>query len=265
MEAVSYNTIIQGTRTHICCDGWWVWLEWCVMTCLEDFNFLLNSCACMKKQVILNSGYRTNKLSFQTLSQLRGRSMFLLAVGRLLCTTLKQQTLQGIDPSLLTTSSVFWSLWNFLVGFEVGKNTEVELTLSLFLFPLGSSIDPAPTNAMVLMCGVKIAWVPTLTQWTSNTSRSNNKKVCPLNVDQMRVPVFWGCPLWAMVCWMNTRSVCRICQINFNSERIWAVNTQEIAWLVLAWSVIQGAAGGGWGSRGTGGKENVSRKWNYLF
>lgn len=51
--------------------------------------------------------------------------------------------------------------------------------------------------------------------------------------------VFWGCPSWAMVCWMNTRSVCRICQINFKSERIWAVNTQEIALLAWARSVIQ--------------------------
>lgn len=60
-----------------------------------------------------------------------------------------------------------------------------------------------------------------------------------LTTIKMSSLVFWGCPSWAMVCWMNTRSVCRICQINFKSERIWAVNTQEIALLAWPWSVIQ--------------------------
>lgn len=62
---------------------------------------------------------------------------------------------------------------------------------------------------------------------------------------KMKAAVFGGCDLWAMACWKNTRSVCRICQINFNSGRIWAVNTQEIAGLVWAWSVIQEVGGGG--------------------
>lgn len=44
------------------------------------------------------------------------------------------------------------------------------------------------------MCEVKIALVPTLAQWTSNTSRSNNKKVCPLNADQNEGPGLLGVP-----------------------------------------------------------------------
>ena len=62
---------------------------------------------------------------------------------------------------------------------------------------------------------------------------------------------------------MNTRSVCRICQINFNSERILAVNTQEIAWLGHDQS-FKGLKGEDEAAEETGGEQNVSRKWNYL-
>lgn len=90
------------------------------------------------------------------------------------------------------------------------------------------------------MCEVKIAWVQHRLNERPIQARVITKKFALSTQIKMRVPVFWGCSLWAMVCWMNTRSVSRICQINFNSERIWDVNTQEIAWLVWAWSVIQG-------------------------
>lgn len=132
----------------------------------------------------------------------------------------------------------------FPCGFWGRRNTKVELTFC-FSISYGEFHWSGPTNTKVLMFEVKIAWVQHWLNEQPIQARVITKKFALLTPIKMRVLVFWGCPLWALVCWMNTRSVCRICQINFNSERIWAVNTQEIAWLVWAWSVIQGVAGGG--------------------
>lgn len=146
----------------------------------------------------------------------------------------------NIDLPQLTTA-VFSGLWNFLVGLEgrERKNSKGKIKFRFFFFQWEFHWSDH-TNTKILTAESrgkkKIARVPKL---APIHSRVITNIFAPLTPIKMSGLVFWGCPSWAMVCWMNTRSVCRICQINFNSERIWAVNTQEIALLVWAWSVIQ--------------------------
>lgn len=137
----------------------------------------------------------------------------------------------------------------FPCGFWGRKNTKVELTFFFFLREV--PLIPPYKYEGIDVWGQNCLG-PTLDQWTSSTSQSNNKKVCPLNADQNEGPgLSGGCRSWAMVCWTNTRSVCRICQINFNSERIWAINTQEIAWLGhdQSFKRFEGGGGGDGGDR----------------
>lgn len=147
----------------------------------------------------------------------------------------------NIDLSQLTTP-VFSGLWNFLVGLEgrERKNSKGKIKFRFFFFQWEFHwSDHTNTKILTAESGEREKKNCQGPKACSNTFQSKNKYICPLNTDQNERPSLLGCPSWAMVCWMNTRSVCRICQINFNSERIWAVNTQEIALLVWAWSVIQ--------------------------
>lgn len=130
------------------------------------------------------------------------------------------------------------SLWVWKVG--GGRSTKGKIKFRFFFFSCGIFID---LTIQIQRYWQLRAWgggvcarVPKLAPIHSRVITKIFALLTPIKMSGL---VFWGCPSWAMVCWMNTRSVCRICQINFNSERIWAVNTQEIALLVWAWSVIQ--------------------------
>lgn len=127
------------------------------------------------------------------------------------------------------------------MGLGVRQNRNTGKIKLIFFFFLWEIYWSDHTNTKILTAGVgkKLPGYQSFLCEHSIHSRLITKIFALLTPIKMSGLVFWGCPSWAMVCCMNTRSVCRICQINFNSERIWAVNTQEIALLLWAWSVIQ--------------------------
>lgn len=131
-------------------------------------------------------------------------------------------------------------------GCWVRKNTKVELTNFFFYYLVGvPSIWPYKYEGIDVWG--QNCWSLTQARWTPNTSLSNNMKAVPLNAHQNEGCCLGGgggCNLWATACWKNTRSVCRICQINFNSGRIWAVNTQACVGMI---SHSGGGGGGGGG------------------
>lgn len=137
---------------------------------------------------------------------------------------------------------VFSGLWNFLVGLEgvKKKNAKGKIKFIFFFFLWGFHWSDH-TNTKILTAEGRKKLPESQSFLCEHPIHSIviTKIFALLTTIKMNGLVLWGCPSWAMVCWMNTRSVCRICQINFKSERIWAVNTQEIALLAWAWSVIQ--------------------------